>query len=154
MCPSRANDRTDWRPPPIHLSSGGGLANLPFEHFVKTFQTRTLPLLSSIALGTALSWASIYAFWFAIWTFHSVPIARACDLVADFILIPATWIFEWLGGDQTTMFTDSTSFAGTNGLILGILFYSIFRAWWTRHEAAHASGPQPSGERRIEAKVI
>jgi hypothetical protein len=121
--------------------------------FVKTFLTRTLPLLVCIILGTALSWVSIYAFWFAVWTFHSVPAARAADAVGGFILLPARWIFEALGGDQSAIFFDPTSFSGTNGLIVGILFYCVFRAFLGRREAGKTV-PQESGEtRRIEAKV-
>jgi hypothetical protein len=120
---------------------------------VKTFLTRTLPLLLSIVVGTAISWVSIYAFWFAIWGFHSVPAARAFDALGAFILLPAKWVFELLGCDQSAIFFDPTSFSGTNGLIVGILIYSVFRAIWSRHEAAEALRHEPAGAPRVEAKV-
>jgi hypothetical protein len=117
---------------------------------VKTLLTRTLPLLLSIALGAVLSWVSIYVFWFAIWTFHSVPIANACGAIGDFLLLPARFFYEWVGGDQTTVFYDPISYSVTNGLVLGIIFYCIFRVWWDGREAARqtraldANGaPQP-----------
>ena len=117
---------------------------------MKTFLTRTLPLLLCIVAGTALSWFSIYAFWFAVWTFHSVPAARACDAVGGFLLLPARYVFEWMGGDQTTIFFDPTSYSETNGLILGILFYSLFRAIWNRRTNAKSARPETT---RNEAKL-
>jgi hypothetical protein len=120
------------------------------RHIVKTFLTRTLPLLVCIAAGILLSWVSIYAFWFAVWTFHSVPVARAIDAVGSFLLWPARWVTEWVGGDQTSVFFDPVSFAGTNGLILGILFYCVFRAIWKRRAAVDHGQP---AVRRLEAKV-
>jgi len=102
---------------------------------VKTFLTRILPLLLCIAAGTLLSWVSIYSFWFAVWTFHSVPVARASDAVGSFLLSPARWIYEWVGGDQSSVFYDPVSYSGTNGLVLGILFYCVFRLLWKRREA-------------------
>jgi hypothetical protein len=120
---------------------------------VKTLLTRTLPLLFCIALGTALSWVSIYAFWFAVWTAHSVPVAHSVGAVGDFILSPARWVFEWLGGDQTTIFYQPVSFSGTNGLILGIFFYCVFRAVWNRREARKSVAQKPSETRRLEAKA-
>jgi hypothetical protein len=120
---------------------------------VKTFLTRTLPLLLCIIVGTALSWVSIYAFWFAVWTFHSVPIARAADAVGGFILLPAHWVFELLGGDQSAIFMDPTSFSGTNGLIVGIVLYCGFRAVLSRREAGKPVSQESSEPRRIAAKV-
>ena len=120
---------------------------------MKTFLTRTLPLLLCIAVGTALSWASIYAFWFAVWIFHSVPAARACDAVGSFILLPAKWVFELLGGDQSSIFFDPNSYSGTNGLIVGILLYCAFRAVLNRREAAKGAEEEPARARRTEAKV-
>ena len=64
---------------------------------------------------------------------------------------PGRHVFEWLGADQSTMFYDPYSFAGTNGLILGIVFYSIFRAIWTRWENRRDVAPAES--HRQEAKV-
>jgi len=97
---------------------------------VNTFRTRALPLLACILVGTALSWVSIYVFWFAIWTFHSVPVARALDAVGNILLLPAQYVCEWSGGDQTTIFYQPVPFSGTTGLILGVLFCSVFRAVW------------------------
>ena len=120
---------------------------------MKTFLTRTLPLLLCIAVGTALSWVSIYAFWFAVWIFHTVPAARACDAVGSFLLLPAKWVFELLGGDQSSIFFDPTSYSGTNGLILGILFYCGFRALWNRREAGRGGVQAVAAARPREAKV-
>jgi hypothetical protein len=120
---------------------------------VKTFLNRTLPLLLCIVLGVALSWVSIYSFWFAVWTFHSVPAARFCDAVGSFILLPARWLFELVGGDQSSIFFDPISFSGTNGLILGILFYSVFRAVLRRGEDGKVVEEEPVRTRRIEEKV-
>src|ERR1700733_9484865 len=75
------------------------------SHFVKTLLNRILPLLVCIVAGTFLSWVSIYSFWFAIWRFHSVPVARACAAVGSCLLFPARHFFEWMGGDQTTVFS-------------------------------------------------
>ena len=120
---------------------------------MKTFLNRTLPLLLCIVLGTALSWVSIYSFWFAVWTFHSVPAARFCDAVGSFILFPARCVFNLVGGDQSTIFFDPTSFSGTNGLILGILFYCVFRSVSKRREAGKVLEEEPVRPHRIEAKV-
>jgi hypothetical protein len=120
---------------------------------VKTLLTRTLPLLLCIVVGTALSWVSIYVFWFAVWTFHSVPVARAADAVGTVILTPARWVFELLGGDQSTIFFDPTSFSGTNGLILGILFYCVFRLLLTRRGPRNQAEKKPAAPRQPEAKV-
>jgi hypothetical protein len=103
---------------------------------VKTLLNRVLPLLLCIAFGAALSWVSIYVYWFAIWTFHSVPIANACGALADFVLLPARWVNELQGFDQTAVFDHPNSYAADNGLVLGIIFYSIFRISWDRREAA------------------
>lgn len=104
-------------------------------------------------MGTVLSWVSIYAFWFAVWIFHSVPAARAADAVGSFILLPARWIFELLGGDQSAIFFDPTSFSGTNGLIVGILLYCIFRGLLGRREARKPGSQERGTERRVETKV-
>jgi hypothetical protein len=120
---------------------------------VKTLSGRIIPLLFCIAVGAVVSWVSIYAFWFAVWTFHSVAAARAADAVGAFILYPARWVFELLGGDQSTIFYDPISFSGTNGLILGILLYSGFRGAVSRHENGKASVRPPEQPRRAEAKV-
>ncbi len=111
----------------------------PIPHSVKTFLTRTLPLILCIIAGTALSWVSIYAFWFAPF-FHSVAIVRACDAVGGIFLLPTRWVFEAMGQDQSAIFFDPKSYAGTNGLILGVLFYSVFRAIWRRREEQAARG--------------
>ena len=108
---------------------------IPPRQFVNTFLTRTLPLLVCIAVGSAISWVSIYVFWFAIWIFHSVPAARAADAVGSFLLLPGRYVFQWSGGNQSSIFYDPISFSGTNGLVLGLIFYSIFRAIWTRRTA-------------------
>ena len=73
-----------------------------------------------------LSWVSIYAFFFAARMFHSVPAVRGCDAVGSFILLPARWVFKLMGADQSAIFFDPISFSGTNGLILGVLFYCGF----------------------------
>jgi hypothetical protein len=104
-------------------------------------------------VGTAISWASIYAFWFGVWTFHSVPAARLCDSVGNFILQPAHWFSEFMGGDQSTIFVDPTSFSGTNGLIIGLLFYGIFRAIMNHREAAKPIRRPPAETRRLETNV-
>jgi hypothetical protein len=105
---------------------------------VKTLRTRALPLLACILVGTALSWVSIYVFWFAIWTFHSVPVARGFDAVGSLLLLPARYVFAWAGGDQSTIFYQPIPFSGTNGLILGVLFYCVFRAVWMREGAVNS----------------
>jgi hypothetical protein len=120
---------------------------------VKTLSGRIIPLLLCIAVGTVVSWVSIYAFWFAVWTFHSVPAARAADAVGAFILYPARWVFELLGGDQSTIFYDPVSFSGTNGLIVGILLYCVFRGAVQRHDDGKPAVRPPEQPRRAEAKV-
>jgi len=112
-----------------------------------------VPLLLCIEVGTMLSWVSIYAFWFGVWIFHSVPAARACDLLGSFILLPAKWVFELLGGDQSSIFFDPVSYSGTNGLILGILLYSGFRSVTRRRESQNGVNGRPAQPRRVEAKV-
>jgi hypothetical protein len=126
---------------------------------VKTLRTRILPLLLCIAAGTGLSWVSIYAFWFAIWTFHSVPVARAIGAAGDLLLYPAQWITEWSGGDQTTVFYYPYWYAETNGLILGILFYCVYRVAWTMREGVQVpakvqvQGGVPAGEEPAKARA-
>ena len=95
---------------------------------MKTLLTRILPLLLCILVGAVISWISFYAFWFGVWIFHTVPAARACNALGTFILWPARHLFSLLGADQSTIFADPISFSGSNGLILGILLYAIFRA--------------------------
>ncbi len=77
---------------------------------MKTLLNRVLPLSLCILVGMAVSWVSIYAFWFGVWTFHTVPAARFCDALGNFILLPAHWFFELVGGDQSTIFVDPKSF--------------------------------------------
>ena len=120
---------------------------------MKTFLTRTLPLLLCIVVGTVISWISIYAFWFAVWTFHTVPAARAADAVGAFILSPGRWIFNVLGGDQSTLFYDPISFSGTNGLIVGIILYCVFRALLSRHESRKPVARTAGETRPLESKV-
>lgn len=132
----------------LYVLAGELLPILP--PFVKTLLTRTLPLLLCIAVGAVLSWVSIYAFLFAVWVFHSVPAVRACEAVGSVILWPGKCIFDWLGGDQSAVFFDPVSLSGTNGLILGILFYCGFRGIWGRTERAAAERGEP---RKLETKV-
>jgi hypothetical protein len=98
-----------------------------------------------------VSWASIYAFWFGVWIFHTVPAARACDIVGKILLFPARSVSAALRLDQMEIFYDPISFAGTNGLILGVFAYCLFRAFYTgrasRRRAIIAPAP------RQEAKV-
>ena len=100
-----------------------------------------------------VSWVSIYAFWFAVWTFHNVAAARAADAVGSFILYPGRWIFELLGGDQSAIFYDPISFSGTNGLVVGIVLYCVFRAGVRRRENGKTVEGTANGNRRVEAKA-
>lgn len=115
---------------------------------MKTLLTRILPLLLCILVGAAASWVSVYAFWFAVWTFHSVAAARACDALGAALLTPATLVFRWMGADQSAIFFDPISFSGTNGLILGVALYSIYRTVRKRREngknMAPADPPRPA----------
>ena len=120
---------------------------------MKTFLTRTLPLILSIALGTAMSWASMYMFLFAVWMFHSAPAVRAATAVGDFLLLPGRWTFEAIGGDQTTQFYTPEAFAGTNGLLLGIIFYCIFRAILNYRTSGQAVPQENAAGQRQVAKV-
>ena len=106
----------------------------PAHYFVKTLLTRVIPLLVSIVVGFTVSAASIYAFLIAPRIFPSVPLVRACEAVGDFFLLPAKLVYQAVGGDQSTPLFDPISYLGTNGLILGILFYSIFRTIYSRWE--------------------
>ena len=101
----------------------------------------------------AVSWVSIYAFWFGVWMFHTVPAARFCDALGQFILQPAHWVFELLGGDQSTIFVDPKSFSETNGLIIGVLMYCIFRSIVKHREATPSPQRPPAETRRIEERV-
>jgi hypothetical protein len=101
----------------------------------------------------AVSWCSIYAFWFGVWTFHTVPAARFCDAVGNFILQPAHWVFNLLGGDQSTLFLDPISFSETNGVIIGVLLYSIYRTILKYRQAAIPLQHPPTETQRIAEKV-
>jgi len=120
---------------------------------VKTLSGRIIPLLLCIVVGTVVSWVSIYAFWFAVWTFHSVAAARAADAVGSFILYPGRWIFELLGGDQSAIFYDPISFSGTNGLVVGIVLYCVFRGAVRRNENGKVVARPAEATRRAEAKA-
>ena len=120
---------------------------------MKTLFGRIIPLLLSIVVGTVLSWVSIYAFWFAIWTFHNVAAAQAAGAVGDFVLRPAVWIFEWLGWGLTAIFDDPIVFAGTNGLVVGILIYCVFRAVVTHRGNGKMVAGTPQESRRVEVKA-
>ena len=127
---------------------------------MKTLLTRTLPLLLCIAAGNVVSWMSYYAGWIAIWTLHTVPAVRAFDAVGSFLIIPGSWVcrgvcafVEWTSGETQDMVSlYPVLYWGTNGLILGIIFYSIFRAIWTRREARLAAAQDAAAPRK-EAKV-
>jgi len=87
--------------------------------------SRFAALLAFLVVSFALSWLSVYAFWFAAYGFHSVPAVRACETVGSFVLIPVRVVF-WLVGDffdQTAPLTDPTSYAALNGVLLGSLLY-------------------------------
>jgi hypothetical protein len=120
---------------------------------VKTLVTRIIPLLVCVAAGSVLSWVSIYSFWFAIWIFHSVPAARFCDAIGSALLFPGRQVFGLLGGDQNVIFFDPIPFSGTNGLILGIVFYSVFRAVLKGWEARKQVNGKPQEPNRVEAKA-
>ncbi len=120
---------------------------------MKTFLNRVIPLLLSITLGMALSWVSIYAFWFGVWTFHTLPAARAFDAVGSFILQPAHWIYQLAGVDQSSIFLDPSLFAKINGLIIGVIIYSVFRAFMRHREATRIVQQSPAKGERMEAKV-
>ncbi|HEX4085051.1 MAG TPA: hypothetical protein VHY22_09080 [Chthoniobacteraceae bacterium] len=107
---------------------------------MKTLLTRVIPLLLCILTGFVVSWVAIYAFWFGVWIFHTVPAARAFDAVGRIILTPARLIYRAAGGDQSTPLFDPISYVGTNGLFLGIVFYSIFRNLYGRWERNRVNG--------------
>jgi hypothetical protein len=132
-----------------------GNACLAFCIFACCWNLRflTVPLLFCIEAGTALSWVSIYAFWFGVWTFHSVPAARACDALGSFLLLPAKWVFELVGGDQSSIFFDPVSYSGTNGLILGVGLYCAFRTVQMRREPQNSMVDKPAQPRDVEAKA-
>jgi hypothetical protein len=133
--PGRATESLAAAPQSLYALAGDLLPQAASPSiFVKTLLTRTIPLLLSIAAGALLSWVSIYAFWFSV-VFHSVPALRACEAMGNFLLLPARGIFELTGADQSAIFFDPISFAGTNGLILGLLFYAAFRMIWNRRES-------------------
>ena len=138
-----------------HNAAVMGNAFFAFCLFACCWNVRSLavPLLFCIEVGTALSWVSLYAFWFGVWTFHSVPAARACDALGSFILLPAKWVFVLAGGDQTAKFFDPISYFGTNGLILGILLYSAFRTILRRREPRKDVDDKPAQAPRVEANV-
>lgn len=95
---------------------------------MNTLLTRVIPLLLLVLVGTLISWMAFYAWWFGVWIFHSVPAARTCVAVGDFILLPARHVFGFAGGDQSTIFADPFSFSGTNGLVLGMIMYILLRS--------------------------
>lgn len=95
----------------------------------------------------------MYLFLFSVWMFHSIPAVRAATTLGDLLLFPARTIFELLGGDQTNPFFVPTAFAGTNGLILGILFYCVFRVILNSRETVKSGRPGPSPTPHQEAKV-
>lgn len=113
---------------------GAAIALLVFI-FCWHFRSHSVPVIFCVELGTSVSWVSIYMFCFAVWVFHSVPAVRACEAMGNFLLLPARGIFELTGADQSAIFFDPISFAGTNGLILGLLFYAAFRMIWNRRES-------------------
>jgi hypothetical protein len=118
---------------------------------VKTNVSRVVPLLACIALCSALSWVSIYAFWFAVRVFHSVPVMRACDAAGHFFLMPANWICEEVGGDQTTVLFFPMLYAITNGLIWGVALYCAVRTAWKG--LVKGKGTALNGARQHPAKV-
>ncbi len=97
---------------------------------MKTFLWRVLPLLLAILLGSILSWVSIYAFWFGVWTFHNVAAARACDWLGSILLLPAREVFVQFGADQTALFFDPVSYSVANGLLIGVVGSICIRAAW------------------------
>jgi hypothetical protein len=121
---------------------------------VKTFSDRILVLVICVAGAMVLSWVAIYAFWFAAWTFHSVPVIRFAEAIGDAFLTPAQWIFNYMGGDQTTIFDEPVRFAMFNGAATGIPLYFALRivGLWREALAQHAPIPK-SEQRRVEAKV-
>ena len=98
---------------------------------MNTLRTRVIPLISSILIGFAVSWVSFFAFWFGVWIFHTVPGARACEALGDFILLPARLVYYLLSfgldADQSPPLVDPMPYIGTNGLILGVILYSGYR---------------------------
>jgi hypothetical protein len=125
----------------------------PKPYHVKTLLHRVLPLLFCILVGMVVSWVSIYAFWFGVWTFHTVPAARFCDAVGNFILQPAHLVFNLMGGDQSTLFLDPTSFSETNGLIIGVILYTIYRQILKHRQVPVPLEHPPKETQRIEEKV-
>ncbi len=86
-------------------------------------------LLAFITVSFALSWLSVYAFWFSAYAFHSVPAVRLCDSIGSIVLLPIRIVF-WMCSDlldQTAPLTDPTSYAALNAVLLGSLLYSCCR---------------------------
>jgi hypothetical protein len=73
--------------------------------------------------------------------------------MGSFILLPAKWVFELAGGDQSSIFFDPVSYSGTNGLILGILLYYAFRSVMRQREGQNGVNGKPAQPRRVEAKA-
>jgi hypothetical protein len=86
-------------------------------------------LLAFIGVAFVLSWLSVYAFWYAAFAFHSVPILRFCETVGSIILIPVRVVFWAFSGffDQTAPLTDPSSYAALNAVLLGSGVYSCCR---------------------------
>ena len=128
---------------------------------MKNILARSVQLLSSIAVGCIVSWVSLYAFFFGAWMFHSVTAARAADAIGSLLLLPGRMVFNWLlrslmgGDDPTAIFQNPIAYPGTNGLILGIILYSIWRALLHLQtsrcngtaSSSHAANGQPVGQK-------
>ena len=95
-------------------------------------------LVLCIVLATVVSYVAFYGFWFGARVFHSVPVARACDLAGSFVLLPARFIYSWFGGvtDQSTPLSDPVGYSMTNGIFLGTLFYGVIRPLLARRKKA------------------
>jgi hypothetical protein len=98
--------------------------------------SRTVSFLVCILACVAVSWVSIYAFWFAVWTFHNVDAARTADFIGSAILFPARWILERFSYDETILLQTPVVYAGGNGLILGTVLYSLYRTVALKNEAS------------------
>ena len=95
-----------------------------------------LLIISFVAVFCCLSWMAVYAFWFGVWLFDSVPAARACDAIGKVFLLPA-WCFLWLAGGfnnpQAPLF-DPVQYAMTNGALAGTVAYACCRRIFFRGE--------------------
>jgi hypothetical protein len=96
---------------------------------LKHFLTCLFSVILCIAIASALSYLAFYSFWFAASSFHSVPVARACDAVGMIFLLPARILFFCFGSavDQSMPLSDPVTYSITNGTFLGILLYSLIR---------------------------